>query len=143
MVVATAKRTGIVGNAALLKAARDAAANAYAKYSGFHVGAAILTAAGNVYAGCNVENVSYPLGTCAEAAALAAARSAEGASFEPVAIAIYAQTSGGKQAPCSPCGGCRQRLLEFGPDMTVWFYDDALVLKNKTPRELLPHAFVF
>jgi cytidine deaminase len=143
MALATAKRTHVVENAALLKEARKAAANAYAKYSGFHVGAAVLTAAGNIYSGCNVENVSYPLGTCAEAAALAAARSAEGASLTPIAIAIHAQTADGRQAPCSPCGGCRQRLFEFNPNMVVWIYDLALVLQSKTPNELLPNAFVF
>jgi cytidine deaminase len=143
MVVATARRDETVGNAALFDAARAAAQNAYAKYSDFHVGAAVLSASGRIHAGCNVENVSYPLGTCAEAGALAAGRVAEGDSFKPVAIAVYAQTADGKQAPCSPCGGCRQRLLEFAPDMVVWFYGDGLVLQNHTARELLPHAFTF
>jgi cytidine deaminase len=128
---------------ALFEAAKSAARKAYADYSGFRVGAAILARSGSIYAGCNIENVAYPLGTCAEAAALAAARVAEGKNLEPVAIAIYAETNKDGHVPCTPCGGCRQRILEFGPDISVWFYGPHLKKLNMTAADLLPHAFKF
>lgn len=91
----------------LLEDARRVRENAYAPYSGFKVGAAIRAASGQVYTGCNVENAAYPEGICAEAAALAAMVSA--GDSEPVEIAVIADSP----RPVAPCGGCRQKLMEF------------------------------
>lgn len=98
----------------LLEAARKARENAHAPYSGFKVGAALRTAGGKVFAGCNVENVAYPEGTCAEAGAIAAMCAAgERAIAEVLVIA-------GSESPVPPCGGCRQKLAEFaGPEVPV------------------------
>ncbi|WP_298135973.1 cytidine deaminase [Acidiferrobacter sp.] len=92
----------------LLRAAREAIVHAYAPYSGFPVGAAVLTGAGDIFAGCNVENAAYPLGLCAEAAALGAMVSAVGAQRVRAALVVTA-----RRHPSWPCGGCRQRLQEF------------------------------
>jgi cytidine deaminase len=127
----------------LFNQAKAASKKAYARYSKFHVGAAVLTAAGKTYTGCNVENVSYPLGTCAEADAIAAARVAEGAAFKIAALAVYAEKEGQGHQPCTPCGGCRQRIFEFGPQADVWFYDRDRKRLRATAMELLPHAFEF
>ncbi len=82
--------------------------NAYAPYSGFKVGAAIRGASGAVYGGCNVENVAYPEGTCAEAGAIAAMVAAG----ETVLTEVYVIADSAEPVP--PCGGCRQKLAEFG-----------------------------
>lgn len=120
---------------------KDAAAavrlNAHAPYSGFQVGAAIRAASGTVYVGCNVENVSYPEGTCAEAGAIAAMVAAgETRLTEAYVIA-------GSQLPVSPCGGCRQKLAEFGAgDVMVTMGTTANDSELKmTLSELLPGAF--
>ena len=120
---------------------KDAAAavrlNAHAPYSGFQVGAAIRAASGTVYVGCNVENVSYPEGTCAEAGAIAAMVAAgETRLTEAYVIA-------GSQLPVSPCGGCRQKLAEFGAgDVMVTMGTTANDTELKmTLSELLPGAF--
>ncbi|AWP24198.1 cytidine deaminase [Acidiferrobacter sp. SPIII_3] len=94
--------------ARLLRAAHEVIAHAYAPYSGFPVGAAVLTVSGEVFAGCNVENAAYPLGLCAEAAALGVMVSAVGAQRLRAALVLTA-----RPAPSWPCGGCRQRLQEF------------------------------
>ena len=91
----------------LFNLASSAAANAYAPYSQFKVGAAILSSSGNFYSGCNVENISYPLGTCAEAGAIAAM--INGGDNKIAEILIYADS----KALISPCGACRQRVAEF------------------------------
>ncbi|WP_245504724.1 cytidine deaminase [Aquabacter spiritensis] len=132
-----------MGLDALLDAAKSASMHAYAPYSRFKVGAALLSAGGGVYVGCNVENVAYPIGTCAEAAAIAAARVAEGETLSALAIAIYAIGSDGLQAPCSPCGACRQRIIECNPDMTVHFFAERGTMMSLTARELLPYSFTF
>ncbi len=91
----------------LLEAARKVREHAYAPYSNFKVGAAIRTDSGKVYSGCNVENVAYPEGTCAEAGAIAAMVAAgETRIVEALVIAD-------SPLPVSPCGGCRQKLAEF------------------------------
>lgn len=126
----------------LLPAATAAAGHAYAPYSRFQVGAAVLAESGAVYTGANVENIAYPVGTCAEAAALAAARTAEGEGLRAVAVLIYAE-SGGIQQRCTPCGACRQRLVEFNPDMAVTFHASGHGWITVPARELLPHAFQF
>jgi cytidine deaminase len=126
----------------IIAAAATASKSAYAPYSGFFVGAAVLTARGTIYSGCNVENIAH-LSTHAEEGALSAARLAEGDTLQIVAIAVYAQRSGGQQAPCSPCGACRQRILEFGPDIEVHFFDGRLEPRRVRAHALLPHAFVY
>ncbi len=113
----------------LLARAGAAAAAAYAPYSGFHVGAALLLRDGEVVTGVNVENASYPLGMCAERCALARAV-AEGA--RPGDVEAVAVTA-------SPCGGCRQWLLEFGVDRVVFAAEDGTLTRR--PEELLPESF--
>ena len=99
--------------AELIKEAGKARENAYAPYSGFKVGAAILGQDGVIFTGCNVENASYGLSVCAERAAVCKAVCAGTASFE--AIAVVTPTDD----PASPCGACRQVLAEFSPEMKV------------------------
>ncbi len=91
----------------LLDQARAVRENAHAPYSKFKVGAAIKTVSGAVYAGCNVENVAYPEGTCAEAGAIAAMCAA--GEYEIAEIAVIADSP----TPIPPCGGCRQKIAEF------------------------------
>jgi cytidine deaminase len=117
-------------DAELLARAEAAAARAYAPYSRFHVGAAVLTRDGDVVDGVNVENAAYPLGICAERAALARAV-AEG--HRPGAFEAIAVTA-------SPCGGCRQWLHEFRLDRVVYRRDDGDVVTT-APAELLPDTF--
>lgn len=120
----------------LFNAARAAQANAWAPYSQFRVGAAVLAEDGRVFVGCNVENASYGLTVCAERNAIAAAVVA---GSRPIAVAIV-----GPQAGLPPCGACRQVLSEFGLDLQVLLTSPAepgyLVL---TARHLLPDAFTF
>jgi cytidine deaminase len=127
----------------LFRAAAIASRNAHAPYSGFRVGAAVLAASGAVYVGVNVENIAYPLGTCAEASALAAARTAEGEGLEVRVVAVWAEHEEKGQIPCSPCGGCRQRILELGRRCTVAYFDAGLSLVERPAKELLPDAFSF
>jgi cytidine deaminase len=119
----------------LVAAARAALTHAYAPYSGFRVGAAVRGASGAVYAGCNVENASYPVSMCAERGAIAAAIVAGETVLEAVAV-VTAQGD-----PCAPCGMCRQALSEFGPDMEVLLAaDDGRVVRSRLAA-LLPDAF--
>lgn len=121
----------------LCQAARDVARNAFAPYSNFHVGAAVLTEDGTIYRGCNVENASYGLTICAERAAIFTAVAGHGAANLSIkAIAVV--TSSGD--PASPCGACRQVIYEFNPDANVIFTSDT-GLAVMTARELLPHGF--
>ena len=120
----------------LVAAARAVMDCAYAPYSGFHVGAAVLGADGSIHAGCNVENVAFPQGTCAEAGAIAAMVAA--GSRQLTAVAVMA---GGSEL-IVPCGGCRQKLAEFGgPDVAVHLCDPSGVRRTLTLGELLPHGF--
>lgn len=91
----------------LMQAARNVRENAYAPYSNFKVGAALRAASGAVYTGCNVENIAYPEGTCAEAGAIAAMIAA--GESEIIEAAVIADSP----TPVPPCGGCRQKLAEF------------------------------
>jgi cytidine deaminase len=120
---------------ALLEHARAARANAYAPYSRFPVGAALLAADGRVFTGVNVENAAYPLSTCAERTAVARAVTEGARSFTAIAI-IGPQDD----QPCAPCGGCRQVLYEFEPDMVV-ITPDGDGFAARPLRELLPGAF--
>ncbi len=108
---------------------------AYAPYSRFKVGAALLSRDGRVFAGCNVENASYGLTVCAERVALFKAVSEGTREFEAIAIAC------GK-GPCAPCGACRQVLFEFAPDLTVIMTDsEGSEIKVAKLSELLPEGF--
>ena len=117
---------------ALFQAACAARTHAYAPYSGFRVGAALLCEDGRIFTGCNVENAAYPLCTCAERTALCAAVSQGARRFLAIAIA------GGTDEDCTqPCGGCRQNLAEFcGADFPVLLSDGIHPL-----GELLPGVF--
>jgi cytidine deaminase len=120
----------------LFAAAGAARERAHAPYSGFRVGAAILDEQGEVHAGANVENVAYPQSQCAEASALGVMVAAGGRRAH--AVLILAESA----APCPPCGGCRQRLAEFGaPDMPVLLAGPEGVRLRVTLGELLPMAF--
>src|SRR5579864_1482706 len=103
--------------AELIAAARGAAENAYAPYSKFKVVAALLTTSDEIVLGCNVENASYGMTNCAERTAIFSAVSQFGPKLEIRAIAVV----NAGNAPCAPCGACRQVIYEFGPDATVFF----------------------
>jgi cytidine deaminase len=121
---------------ALLQAARAARLDAYAPYSNFRVGAAVLDEQGQVHAGCNVENAAYPQGVCAEAAALCAMVLAGGRRATALLVV------GEGPAWVTPCGGCRQKLREFAaPDTPVLVADGLGVQRCFTLEELLPHSF--
>jgi cytidine deaminase len=115
--------------------ARDASTRAYAPYSGFRVGAAILTERGKVHAGCNVENASYGLAICAERNAAAAMALADPGDREIRSVAISSPDA----SPCFPCGACRQVLREFGCKEVV--VEDGSGLRRYPFEEILPHAF--
>jgi len=127
---------------ALREAAARAARNAYAPYSGLRVGAALRSSSGQVHCGCNVENGALSIGGCAERAAIAAAVVAEGAAFKLEAMAIVATSSDGVALTVSPCGACRQALVEFGPGALIGFHGADGGWTVKTASELLPHVFV-
>ena len=110
--------------------------NAYAPYSNFKVGAALRTASGAVFVGCNVENVAYPEGTCAEAGAIAAMIAAGETAF------VEAYVIAGSPTPVTPCGGCRQKLAEFAAgDVPVTMATTAGLRETVSVAGLLPGAF--
>ncbi len=120
----------------LIKEARRAQANAYARYSGYAVGAALRAASGRIYAGCNVENAAYPLSQCAEANAVAAM--VLGGDREIIEIAI----AGPGEVLCTPCGGCRQALAEFGDaGVRVHVCGPTGDVVEESLGVLIPHAF--
>ncbi len=120
----------------LMKQAIEARGNAYVPYSKFPVGAALLTAEGHVYLGCNIENAGYSLANCAERTAMFKAVSEGEKNF--VALAVSADTPG----PVSPCGACRQVMAEFcPPDMPVFLTNLKGDVQETTISELLPGAF--
>jgi cytidine deaminase len=122
--------------AEMLAAARAAMARAYAPYSNFSVGAALLGANGKIYAGCNVENAAYPQGSCAETSAISA-MVADGERRVLAALVV-----GQGDALIAPCGGCRQRLNEFAAAETpVHLCGPAGLMKTVTLGALLPYAF--
>lgn len=109
---------------------------AYAPYSSFPVGAALLGTDGSITEGCNVENAAYPAGTCAERAALAAAVARGLRSFRTIVIATTAAE------PTPPCGMCRQALIEFSPDLEVVSVTGSGKEARWRLSDLLPHAFL-
>jgi cytidine deaminase len=121
----------------LLKAARDAAKRAYAPYSNFKVGAAVLTEKGSLITGCNIENASYGLTICAERSAISSAVNQEGENMRIRALAVISES----RSPCSPCGACRQVIFEFGPEATVIFQGKK-GLKEMHISKLLPRGFI-
>ena len=122
---------------ALITAATDARKKAYAPYSGFKVGAALLDENGRIHTGQNVENAAYPNGICAETVAIAMMVQQGGTKIIKIAV------SGGDGSQlCTPCGGCRQRIREFATDMTHVLICDATSLQaDLTLGALLPHSF--
>jgi cytidine deaminase len=120
----------------LLEAARVAMKNAYAPYSRFRVGAAVLTTTGSLFTGCNVENASYGATNCAERTAVFSAVARLGPQMKVRAIAIV----NSHNAPCSPCGVCRQVIYEFGPNATV-FFRGAKGWRTTSIEKLLPEGF--
>lgn len=122
----------------LAESAQTARQNAHAPYSGFHVGAAVLTSGDKIYAGCNVENAAYPLGQCAEATAIGAMVAGGAKKIKAIVI------SSPNESLCFPCGGCRQKIAEFADDDTpVVLVTDSGQQETFTVGELLPHAFRF
>jgi cytidine deaminase len=119
----------------VMEAARDASENAYAPYSNFHVGAAILAADGTIHAGCNVENASYGLAICAERNAAAAMVLAKPENREIELVAVFSPDA----SPCFPCGACRQVLCEFGCKGVV--VEEPSGLRRYPFEEILPHSF--
>lgn len=120
----------------LFEAAKAAMAKAYAPYSKFPVGAAIRTADGRIFSGCNIEVASYPEGWCAETTALG--HFVMGGGGEIAEVAVIAE----RMAKVTPCGGCRQRLAEFArPGTKVHLCDDKGVVETVTMGELLPFGF--
>lgn len=117
--------------------ARKARANAWAPYSGFQVGCALMVPGGGIVAGCNVENASYGLTQCAERCAICSAVAQGHGTFTDAIVVTDLED------PAPPCGACRQVLFEFAPDAVVWLVGSS---KGKTAhrmRDLLPHAFRF
>jgi cytidine deaminase len=120
----------------LFDAALAAQAQAHCPYSGYAVGAAIRTASGAIYAGCNVENAAYPEGTCAEAGAIAAMVLAG----ERKIVDVVVVTAGA--APGTPCGGCRQRFREFAaPNAVIHATTNDGAALTMTMADLLPSSF--
>ena len=120
----------------LVQAARVARERAYAPYSRFAVGAALLDELGRLHAGCNIENAAYPQGQCAEATAIGHLVLAGGIRILAAAVVGVADQ------PVTPCGGCRQRLREFGADdLPVWTADLQRITARFTLGQLLPASF--
>jgi len=125
---------------ALLQAARSAQRAAYAPYSNYQVGAAVLDEQGRIHAGCNVENAAYPEGLCAEAAALAAMVLA--GSTRAQAVLVVGNGGKNNSAWTTPCGGCRQKLREFGgPDLSILTANPDHTGPLYTLAQLLPESF--
>lgn len=119
----------------LVAAARRAAQAAYAPYSKFRVGAAVLTRSGKIHTGCNVENASYGLSNCAERTAVFTA--VAGGERKIVAVAVYTPT----RKPTLPCGACRQVINEFGPKAVILCACRSGERLETTLDQLLPGAF--
>ncbi|MCJ2095416.1 cytidine deaminase [Methylobacterium sp. J-072] len=124
------------GLSALFEAARAVRERAHAPYSRFRVGAAVRDERGAIHAGCNVENAAYPVGTCAEAGAIAAMIAGGGRRIAEILVC------GDGAGLVTPCGACRQRIREFaGPDTPIHAAGPERVAKTFTLAELLPESF--
>ncbi|MBT8080017.1 MAG: cytidine deaminase [Gammaproteobacteria bacterium] len=124
----------------LVQAAKQVRTHAHAPYSGYRVGAALIDDKGNLHTGCNVENAAFPEGTCAEANAIGAMVAAGGRVIRAIAAV------GGRDSIdyCTPCGGCRQSILEFSDsDTQIILVDEKESTQQFTIDELLPAAFRF
>jgi cytidine deaminase len=120
----------------LFEAAKAIQARAYVPYSRFKVGAAIRTPDGRIFAGCNVENAAYPVGTCAEAGAIAAMIGGGGSRIAEILV------MGDGPMLVTPCGGCRQRIREFAaPDTPIHIAGPEGLRRSFTLDELLPFSF--
>ena len=120
----------------LFKEAKDASLKSYSPYSKFPVGVAIFADNGNIYKGCNVENISYPVGTCAESGAIAAMICDGGKKI--IEMLVFAPSD----KLISPCGACRQRIKEFADNQTIIHLADKNgIQKSFTIEELLPFSF--
>jgi len=120
---------------ALKSAAKQAARRAYAPYSKFQVGAAVLTGSGKIFAGCNVENASYGLCNCAERTAIFSAVAAKERNLQ--CVVVYTPTP----TATAPCGACRQVIFEFGPTARVLSFCAGSETIDTTITDLLPRAF--
>jgi cytidine deaminase len=120
----------------LFEAAKAAMDHAYAPYSHFKVGAAILAENGRIYSGCNVENAAYPNGTCAESGAIAAMVRDGAKRIHEIAVVAHGPHL------CTPCGGCRQRIREFAaPETKVHVCGPEGLRRTFSRDELLPYSF--
>lgn len=119
----------------LVRLAQEASRFAYAPYSGFRVGAALLCADGTVYTGCNVENAAFGAGLCAERVALGKAVGEGNQDFQVLAVASQGD------AYCMPCGICRQMFWEFSKELLVLCANGNGAFVSYPLKELLPHAF--
>lgn len=127
-----------IANQDLINAAKEARESAYCRYSTYSVGAAIIDDQQRLHVGCNVENAAYNLGNCAETAAIAAMIQEGGKRIRRIAVAGGYDEPG----PCTPCGGCRQRIKEFADENTVVIViDDSNDWREYTIDELLPASF--
>ncbi len=121
----------------LISCATQARENAYAPYSGFAVGAAIIDEQGGLHIGCNVENAAYPQSQCAEATAIGSMIASGG---HEISVIVIAGPEG--SAPCTPCGGCRQRIREFAtPDTPIYICSGNKIVAEYTLADLLPDSF--
>ncbi|MBN1120249.1 MAG: cytidine deaminase [Anaerolineae bacterium] len=127
------KTTTVINRDALVEAARQVRERAYAPYSKYKVGAALLTQDGSIITGCNVENAAYPACICAERVAITRAISEGKREF--VAIAVVTSNGG------TPCGICRQVMAEFAPSMPVIIADEKKIVAEYPVSDLLPHYF--
>jgi cytidine deaminase len=127
--------SSIVRDEDLISAAREVRGRAYAPYSKFSVGAAVLTKGGKIVTGCNVENSSYGLSMCAERTAIFRAIAEGEKEFNAIAIA------GPDGVAVTPCGACRQVMWEFARELIVLTLDEHGKIVRRTIRELLPGAF--
>lgn len=126
-----------IGDEALVERARAVRERAYAGYSNYTVGSAIVDENGDVHVGCNVENTAYPQGSCAEANAIGAMVAAGGRRIVRIAVV----GGSGEVGPCSPCGGCRQRIKEFADEDTrVLMIGVEGLLRKHTMDDLLPES---
>ena len=127
-----------IANDDLIKAATEARQHAHNRYSNFAVGAALVDDKGRLHVGCNVENAAYPLGSCAEAGAISSMVIEGGTRIVKIAVV----GGSGEIGPCTPCGGCRQRIREFANAETVILaIDDSGEWQEYSIESLLPASF--